>query len=880
MHSASELAPTVDVTKEYRIAVVMYGGISLAIYMNGIAHELLAMVRSTADGVHRESTEAIYRKLALKLSEENDGGVHTKFVIDIISGTSAGGINGVFLAKALAHGASLDALKTVWVEEGDFQKLLNDQTHPDIQLDRQIPPRSLLSGERMYVKLFEAFAEMDSKPRKPLVENLDLWVTATDLAGRIVPLRLSDRVVWERKYRQVFPLRYDKDSEVDDFIVDNTPFLAFAARCTSSFPIAFEPMQMAAVPDLIRASSKYGRLHDRTDEEWKNFFTKNWQRFFGTPDDGGDPGGDGTDWERYFADGGYLDNHPFDHAIASLSQQSSPVHAQRKLFYIEPSPEHPELARSRRDKRGKLLQPDAFENAWDGLAGIPGKQPIRDSLLQIQQRNRFIRKINYVISDMSLAIEQASQQGAPAQAGPNHPPRGTGERGDQGQMDPRFRAYTTLNVFSVTDDLAIRIARIIGFDESSDYVYAIRCVIKAWRKQEYPDDAQFLLDFDISYRIRRLRFVKSQLEYLNTLSDGAKERLTALNAFPEVTEISEFRNEILELRGVLDKSFRRIRKASLLAQRTGPPTARPDGAEAVSSGATAPENSNAKSHHRAVTIQELIQRLGIVPDDLNEVLGVDRERMERDRQNMPLGSKPGELAPMPVLDDKEYDKRAEKLLNKIGTSNFQVLRDAVVAHYRPEMAAARIAVAEKLGELPSDSRVRGTVKRLGRLYFEQFWQFDAAIFPITYGTDVGDLMEAEVVRISPEDAIAIQNESNTRRPKLAGASFGAFGAFLERVWRRNDILWGRLDAAERIISALGSAVLSKQEIDDLVREAHDMIIKEELKPQDRDEICQMLVQTAAADPRQQRRGAKAPARPPSGSTGVREGGNRIDRHQS
>lgn len=45
---------------------------------------------------------------------------------------------------ALAHGASLDALKTIktiWMEEGDFQKLVNDQTHPDIQLDRQMPPR-------------------------------------------------------------------------------------------------------------------------------------------------------------------------------------------------------------------------------------------------------------------------------------------------------------------------------------------------------------------------------------------------------------------------------------------------------------------------------------------------------------------------------------------------------------------------------------------------------------------------------------------------------------------------------------------------------------------------------------------------------------------
>jgi hypothetical protein len=36
------------IEKEIRFAVVMYGGGSLAIYINGIAQELLKMVRSTA----------------------------------------------------------------------------------------------------------------------------------------------------------------------------------------------------------------------------------------------------------------------------------------------------------------------------------------------------------------------------------------------------------------------------------------------------------------------------------------------------------------------------------------------------------------------------------------------------------------------------------------------------------------------------------------------------------------------------------------------------------------------------------------------------------------------------------------------------------------
>ena len=37
-----------DVTQEVRIASVMFGGVSLAVYMNGISQELLRAVRATA----------------------------------------------------------------------------------------------------------------------------------------------------------------------------------------------------------------------------------------------------------------------------------------------------------------------------------------------------------------------------------------------------------------------------------------------------------------------------------------------------------------------------------------------------------------------------------------------------------------------------------------------------------------------------------------------------------------------------------------------------------------------------------------------------------------------------------------------------------------
>ena len=64
--------PVYDPAQEVRLAVVMYGGVSLAIYMNGIAQEMLRLVRATAPGMDRSlqladrelsPTEKVYRRL-------------------------------------------------------------------------------------------------------------------------------------------------------------------------------------------------------------------------------------------------------------------------------------------------------------------------------------------------------------------------------------------------------------------------------------------------------------------------------------------------------------------------------------------------------------------------------------------------------------------------------------------------------------------------------------------------------------------------------------------------------------------------------------------------------------------------------------------------
>jgi len=59
--------PPLDKLREVRFAVVMYGGVSLAIYMNGVAQELLSLVRASAPS----STEGPERDHALPANEQS-----------------------------------------------------------------------------------------------------------------------------------------------------------------------------------------------------------------------------------------------------------------------------------------------------------------------------------------------------------------------------------------------------------------------------------------------------------------------------------------------------------------------------------------------------------------------------------------------------------------------------------------------------------------------------------------------------------------------------------------------------------------------------------------------------------------------------------------
>ncbi|WP_182915920.1 patatin-like phospholipase family protein [Massilia cavernae] len=129
--------------KELRLALVCYGGISLAIYQHGVTKEILKLVRaskayhtgtdqkekqqathtfkSIAGDSPEYSTEEIYFDF---LKTIGSGNLDLRVIVDVIAGSSAGGINGIVLARALAHDLRIEPITDMWINEADIARVL------------------------------------------------------------------------------------------------------------------------------------------------------------------------------------------------------------------------------------------------------------------------------------------------------------------------------------------------------------------------------------------------------------------------------------------------------------------------------------------------------------------------------------------------------------------------------------------------------------------------------------------------------------------------------------------------------------------------------------------------------------------------------------
>ena len=849
--------PPVDFDQEVRFAVVMYGGSSLAIYINGVAQELLRLVRATAPEFSAASngrqahlsdeelhgSERVYRRLGRLLNRHgilssndnaetgNPGPIRTRFVVDILTGTSAGGINAVYLAKALANDQDMNKLKTLWITEGDIGVLINDiQSYRDLKFeihddenDNKGEPWSLLNSRRMYLRLLEALRGMDvDKPackegKSPLVDELDLYVTATDMVGLPIHMRLADDVVSEFRHRNVFQFRYrsKRASDIDhsDFGPETNAFLAFAARSTSAHQAAFSPIKLGDVGPIV---AKYPKA-DEHGAEHKDLRVFYQQYLLERTNGSGDPSKAVEERAKafqkvWFVDGGTLDNKPFSFVFEELPLRHADTIVDRKLLYIEPSPEQVEL-RDAPDKR-----PQIVGNAIAGLSSLPRNETIVEDLTRLLDRNRLVERVDHIMRGMEKDLVYGIQKKE----------RRTRNEflellKDQEKFLEWLRSkgtswgsYQRLRVAEVTDDLALLMARAAGFSEDSDEFLAIRYLVRQWRDSNYDahmedgklSQAQFLVEFDLLWAMRRIRFVIDKLNDIACLDENAR-RIAGLaygrgqsEEWPVGEEVQVFRTAVQDLRDKLNAAYVTLRGERRKLWSRDDETNR---------------------------FRRFIKTLEITSGDLLGLLHEPTDAARREEAEALLNTP----LKQPPADAPKLQTRTDAIV---------ALNEEVKAQLTRVIDDARHAVSDALRPLEGDAaeqqpRWERFLRDTLWYYYVYFEDFDQISFPILYSTGVGE--EADIIdvfRISPRDATALIDERDQfneqgqkvkeGKSKLAGTTLSNFGAFFERKFRINDIMWGRLDGAERVIAALlpSNPELKKQ----LTTEAHLEIIKEEV----------------------------------------------------
>ena len=811
------------VVREVRLALVCYGGSSLAIYIHGNAKELhrlvlaskalqldaladsAAMQNAMADLSNKVkpgpgpegrkltgSTRIWYDRL-LDVWFQDVKRVRTRVVVDVIAGTSAGGINGVILAKALAHDLSQDGLTELWMNKASLRKLTDNY----LGFFRIFRGRAPINGDALANWLYEALDSMDrqavGRTRNPsllpLGDRLDLFVTTTDLYGYPQQVVIDNPpLAAEKHFPHVLHFIYSgqnrgcarssgADGIFDDFCPEWTPAMAFAARSSSSSPGVFPPLRLGETLARFKTLTPPGKeipnvAGAASEEKVVERLFRNHQLQEPTQQ---------TTYatKTYFVDGGVLDNHPFGPAIAEVLRRPQDQEVRRFLLYLQPDP-----GKAPEGPSGNA--PSLLSTIKAGLSGIPSQQPILNELNDIAAYNEKVRRIRDIVHAEEVAtraFEQLEREGKATadcakpetltvaqrfgcaaefsaenlekelmqadQARLRRAREAVEREADKGVTKFAGRSYYTLRVHSVLDQFVDVIAseQVNNYPPESAHRALVARIIGRWaEKSGLIDDPQnprrtqdplaqknlqrdFLADFDVGYQRRQLRFVN---EWINA-------QYTA-----EEPPTRKERQALDELKAAAAK---RINELTQLVSGT---------------------DSDPVLVAQVVALRKLFSN----------------------------------LRPWPL--PKEKPQTIEMLATQFvdDPANFGALNSA-----RQNLGAALRRLQQDVRDRSfKDFRERGLglparkkQEILVRYFGFPFW--DRQIYPLVAFSDLGELAQIGVVRLSPDDATLLGGRA--AKDKLVGASKAHFGAFLSRPGRESDYVWGRLDAAERLLTVLG-----------------------------------------------------------------------------
>ena len=417
---ASTVAP--ENRTELRLALVCYGGVSLAVYMHGVTKELC----TSSSVPHAEFDKGRVPGAGQSLPRRPDGvrllpgalrtgtkkGHPLTVSIDVIAGTSAGGINGVVLAKVLAVDGDQEGLKKLWLEEADLRTLLRGwpvgplpgarpRRPPGRDPEAAGPVAAVVPAQRGGdVEAAAHGSRGHGRTARfhpaPAGRILDLYVTVTDLHGFevLVPTGAGGASQRDRQNAQVlrFSVTTDDTAELGPDAAAN---LAFAARASSSFPGAFAPVNVSTFATEIGVADD-----DLTLAE----------HFVSPYDESGS-----TPSQAWFVDGGVLDNAPFDLVIGAIAGKRAQRQVLRRMVYVQPNTEQG-FTPANGSGATALETPGYAQALWKVIGDVKASHSVLRDLLDLRELNTRITQVG-AIADAQNAVVLDMVAGAMAAAG-------------------------------------------------------------------------------------------------------------------------------------------------------------------------------------------------------------------------------------------------------------------------------------------------------------------------------------------------------------------------------------------------------------------------------------------------------------------------------
>ena len=564
--------------KELRLALVCYGGVSLAVYMHGITKEVWHLARASRAfhhpaAVKLDGVAAAYRDFLRVL--ERDHALQVRVLPDILTGASAGGINAVFLAQAIHAGHSLEPLTDLWLANADVSALTDKDaepmwryaklwaqpvaewflSRPGNAVSATVSPETRaevrakvsklvrgrwfsppFSGERFSGMLFEALTRMEEEgdgiPLLPSGYPIDLAVTATDFRGHPETLRLnSPPQVEESEHRLPITFRArvgEGGSRRQGGRLADPLELVLAARATASFPGAFPPLTLAEIDSLAEAE---GHRWDTREDFLARTMPAHVAR--------------GTVGEVALIDGAVLVNAPFGAALSALYGRPAQREVDRRFVYLDPRPEGAAPTPAMRAREIGF-----FGAIFGSLSTIPREQPIRDDLERIAHQSRDAARLKRIVMELQPDIDRAVEKlfGYTFLLDRPSPKRLAGWRSRAQQAAAEragyaFGAYALTKFEAILDQLAALTLKAAGqpLADPVPLAQALRGELDARGLQRLtdanggatPEAVAFFRAHDTGFRIRRLELLARKLardwqldpSISEDASDRARDRL-------------------------------------------------------------------------------------------------------------------------------------------------------------------------------------------------------------------------------------------------------------------------------------------------------------------------------------------------------------------